>query len=111
VPHVQDAPARFAHDGKRFGHQVDEGLAAGEPLTELGSLLPERLVAQRLNRGLERVDLRDERAQAFEFAFVLGADDLGEPSGSSTADNPTWIFKRLYQGITRPAKAGRYRGW
>mgnify|MGYP006171794063 CR=1 FL=1 len=38
------------------------------------------LVRERLDRGLERVNLVDERAQPFQFALVLGSDDFCEES-------------------------------
>ena len=41
-------------------------------------LAAQLLVGQRLNRRLEGVDLAHDRAQALQFAFVLGADDFGE---------------------------------
>ena len=51
---------------------------AAEALTELGRLAAQLRVGQRLNRGLERVDLGHDRAQAFQFTIVLGTDDFGE---------------------------------
>ena len=78
MPHVEHAAADLTDDGKGFRKQLVERLAVGEALLELHGLRAERVVAERLDRGLERVDLRDERAQLFQFSFVLGADDLGE---------------------------------
>ena len=45
VPHVQHAAAGLADDGERFGQQVVERLAAGEPLLEFGRLAAQLLVA------------------------------------------------------------------
>ena len=80
VPHVQHAAAGLAHDGERLGQQVVERLAVGDARAELGRLGAQLLVGQRLDRRLERVDLLDERANRFQLALVLGADDLGEES-------------------------------
>src|SRR5262249_4517104 len=74
----QRAAARFAHDAERLGHQVVERFALGEAMPEFSRLGAQLLVAERLDRVLERVDLADDRAQPFQFAFVLGADDFGE---------------------------------
>ena len=52
--------------------------AVGEAGAELGGLAAQLLVAERLDRRLERVDFRDARTQPFQFAVVLRADDLGE---------------------------------
>ena len=38
----------------------------------------ERLVRERLHRGLERVDARHARQHLLDVALVLGAEDLGE---------------------------------
>ncbi len=78
VPHVQHAAADLAHDREGLGQEVVERLAVGEALLELGGLAAKLIVRERLHRGLERVDLRDERAQLLQFTFVLGADDLRE---------------------------------
>ena len=56
VPHVQDAAAGLAHDGKRLGHEVVHGLALGEPFPEFGRFGAKLFVRQPFNRGLKRVD-------------------------------------------------------
>ena len=40
---------------------------------------------ERLDRRLECVNFRDERTQTLDFAFVLGADDLGEKLADHSA--------------------------
>src|SRR6185295_6936883 len=78
MAHVEHAPAGFADDRECFGQQVVERLAVGEALLEFGSLAAQGVIAERLDRGLERVDLRDERTQLFQFAVVLSAEQRGE---------------------------------
>ena len=63
------APRGFAHGREGFGQQVVEGLAVAEPVAELGGLVAQRLVGQRLVLGLEGVDLRDQGPQLLDFAF------------------------------------------
>src|SRR5439155_8412159 len=58
--------------------QVAKRLAGGQALPQLNRLRAQLIVAERRNRRLEGVDLADEWAQTFQFAFVLCADDLGE---------------------------------
>jgi hypothetical protein len=48
------------------------------PLAELRRLRAELFVRQRLDGGLEGIHFGHDRAQAFEFAIVLGADDFSE---------------------------------
>ena len=78
VPHVQHASPGLADHGERFRQQIVERSAVGDALPELDGLGAELFVGERLNGRLERVDFRDERTQTLDFAFVLGADDLGE---------------------------------
>ena len=78
VPHVQHPAAGLADDGEGFGKQVVERLAVGKALTELGGLVAQLAVAERLDRRFERVDGLDDRADFLQLAFVLRAEDLGE---------------------------------
>ena len=78
VPHVQHAPAGLAHDGERLGQEIVERLAFGGPLAEFDGLVTKLLVRERLHLRLEPVHLSDDRAQPFQFAFVLSADDFCE---------------------------------
>src|SRR5262249_40407082 len=78
VPHVERAAARLAHDREGLRQQLVERFAVLEALAKLDGLPAELLVGQRRDRWLEGVHLRHDRAQTFQFAFVLGADDFGE---------------------------------
>ncbi|MNC88692.1 hypothetical protein D3C83_45350 [compost metagenome] len=78
VPHLEHAPPAFADDRERFDQQVVHGFAVHDPLPELGCLVAELFVAERLDLRLERVDVGDERAETLDLPFVLGADDLRE---------------------------------
>ena len=80
VPHVQHAAAGLADDGERLGQQVVERLAVGDALRGTRRSCARSCSSrQRLDRRLERVDLRRRSgADRLQFAFVLGADDFGE---------------------------------
>ena len=65
VPHVQHAAAGLAHDGERLGQQVVERLAVGDPRRNSAVLRAQLLVGERLDRRLERVDLRHDRTHRF----------------------------------------------
>ncbi len=77
VPHVEHAATGLAHDGKGFRQQVVERGAAGQPLAELGGLVPELAVGQARNRRLEDVDRLDNRTDLLQLTLVLRAEDLG----------------------------------
>jgi hypothetical protein len=102
VPHVQHAPARLADDRKGLGLQIAQGLALFQPIAELGRLGPKLIVRKGLDRRLERVDLLDERAQPFQFAFVLGSDDFCEESTQQGECLSGGIPTILTQGETGP---------
>ena len=53
VPHVQHAAPGLADDGERLGQQIVERFAVGEPLPELGGLVAQLFVGQRLDRRFE----------------------------------------------------------
>jgi len=78
VPHVEDAAAGFADDGKSFDKQIVQGFAVGYAFAEFDGLRTELVVGKRLNLRLEGVDLQNERAEPLDFTLVLRADDLGE---------------------------------
>ena len=59
VAHVERPLRRLADDGERFREQVVERLAAREAILELRGLGRERLVRERRDLRLERVDARD----------------------------------------------------
>ena len=96
VPHVQHAFAGFADDGERLDEQVVERFALGNAVAEFRGLSAELLVGERLHRRLQRADLGDERAQPFQFTFVLGADDFGEKGIEHlSVDGPRVNIQRL----------------
>ena len=79
--HVEGAQAEgaaggLAGVGEGFGQQVVEALAVLEPLAELVGLGLEAGVVERLELGLEGVDLLDERADRLDPAVVRRAEDL-----------------------------------
>ncbi len=78
VPHVQHAPPRFAHHRKRLRQDVVKRFTASETGAELHGLPAKVGLAERGDARLERVDARDDRTQALQFALVLRADDFGE---------------------------------
>ena len=94
------APAGLADDGEGLGKDVVEGGllggagalgcaffggidvfggdGRGDALAELAGLGAQLVVGERLNGGLQSIDLRDGGKQALDRAFVTGAKDLGE---------------------------------
>jgi hypothetical protein len=84
VAHVEDAPARLAHDGKGLREEVVEALAAPTAVAsalqatlELVGLGAELVVGQRDDRGFPLIDPLDDRADRLQLPLVLGTDDLG----------------------------------
>ena len=75
---LQHAASGLADHGEGLGQQVVERLAVGEARAELGGLAAQLLVAERLDRRFEGVDVGDARTQPLQFTVVLRADDLGE---------------------------------
>jgi hypothetical protein len=57
VAHAERALGRLAHAGERLGQQVVERLALFEPSAELGGLLAELVVGQRLELIFKRIDV------------------------------------------------------
>jgi len=85
VAHVEDAPARLAHDREGLGQEVVEALAAPAPVAaaleaapELLGLGAELVVGERADRALQRADALDDGADRLQLPLVLGPDDLGE---------------------------------
>jgi hypothetical protein len=72
------ALAGLAHRGERLEEDVLERLAVVEPLLELGCLLPELVVAERLELGLERGDVRGLLREALDAPALADAEDLLE---------------------------------
>ncbi len=76
MPHVQDAPARFAADGEGFDQQVIERFAIGDALLEFDGFLGEFGVGKLLDRRLEIVNGGDDWTDPLNFAFVPGPEDF-----------------------------------
>jgi hypothetical protein len=91
VPHPQSAARRLAHGSERFGQQLFEVFAAGQPLAELGGLALELLVAQRLERLLQRVRTGDAPVIAIQKPLIAAAEQLGKPIGHGR--NSEWTGK------------------
>ena len=81
VAHLQRPLAGLADDGERLGQERVERLAVGDALLELGGLRLQRLVGERGDRGLERVDLPDGLRVLLQQALVAAAEDAGEDVG------------------------------
>ena len=123
VAHVQRAATGFADDRERFGKQILERRAVRQPLPELLGLGAELLVGQALDVRFVRVDLGNERPDAFQLAIVRGADDFGEESIDNHAEgtsctSPTGDSDALpgpersgYQPIVRnrPRRSGQMK--
>jgi hypothetical protein len=100
MPHVQHAASRLPYDSEGFGQEVVYGFARSDPLAEFLRLFAERLVAQSLDGGLQRVDGFDDRTDLLQLAFVLRAEDFrknGIEHEQTRAENRLAI-KRLYHG-------------
>ena len=79
VPHVQHAASGLADDREGLRQQVVERLALPRRARGTPRCAPSSSASrERRDAGLELVDARDERPQAFQFTFVLRADDFGE---------------------------------
>ena len=78
VPHLQYAPARFAHQAERLGQHVVEGLSVADPRAQGGTQLAQLVVGTPLEIGLHLADLLDHRVEAFHLALVLGSEEPRE---------------------------------
>ncbi len=91
MAHQDGALAGFAHDSEGLGEDGVEGGffggdalvgifdaldGGGDALAKLGGLVAELLVLERLNGGLEVVNLLNGRHDALDGAFVAGAKGL-----------------------------------
>ena len=88
----EGAHGGLARHGERLVEQLVQGGRAGllqvllvdalerlrEALPELGGLAAQRVVGERLDRRLERVDALHPRQELLDVALVLRAEDLGE---------------------------------
>ena len=108
VPHVQDAAASLADDREGLGQQVLDRLALGQALAELDGLAAELFVREPLGLGFFRIDLGDERPDAFQLAVVRGADDFREEG----IDNHAGEAPRLVLGsFSRVLRAPEHSGY
>ena len=76
MPLAERALGRLAHGGEGRNQNVVEGLAVGELLAELVGARLQRLVGQRGDLGLKRVDGVDARLIALDPPVVGGAEKL-----------------------------------
>ena len=76
VPLAEHPPCRLPDDGIGLDQQVIEGLAVGQPGSELHGLGLERLVGEGLHGRLELVDGRDELRQTSDLLALTGAQDF-----------------------------------
>ena len=67
---AEHPPGRLSHHGEGFLQQLVQGLAAPEALTKFDGLGPQRLVAQRLDVGLEAVDLRHPAREGLDLTVI-----------------------------------------
>src|SRR5215204_6126571 len=100
--HPQSTPGDLAHDGEGLGHQIIEGLAAGEPLAKLLGLLPQVGVGELLHLGLERRDRLHALLEGLDLAALahpqylrqqVRQDKLPHTSGR------TGLAGRLYEPV------------
>ena len=75
VAHLERAARGFADHRKAFGREVGERLALGQALAEFVGLGAQGLVAQGLQRGLERGGLAHRRFIATDDAIVAAAKE------------------------------------
>ncbi len=76
MPHLHRAQARLAANRKGLGQQAVQGGTLVQAPAELGRHGTQFLVGLLLHRWLEVVDASDQRAQTFQNACVLGAENL-----------------------------------
>jgi hypothetical protein len=78
VAHLHDALGGFAADRKRFGQDVVERSAAGDPFLEFGGFGLEFGVRQLFHLRLERIDLAHGFLVLLEQPLVTAAENLGQ---------------------------------
>ena len=81
VAHPEGAHTRLADHGERLGQQVVEGFPGAEALAEFVRLGAQRVIGQRLDRRLERIDALDVATVGLEQALVAAAEYRGEELG------------------------------
>ena len=100
VAHAQHPAGRLAADREGLGQQRVDRLALGDALAKLDGPGGELLVAERLERGLERVDFGNGLPVALQHPLVAAAEDPGEEC----------LKHRVSGGLARTAKAAGRTG-
>ena len=95
---TQHPGGRLAGHGERLDQKIVGLLAIVEALAEFARLGPERIVRQRLQFGLERVDVGHERLQGLQLSALTAAQNTGE--NAHRADHST-------DGSRRPSAGTR----
>ena len=85
VAHLQRALAGLAHRGKGFGQQLFQRFALHQTLAELVGLGTQRRIVQRLEGGLELVDLLRRAPVGLQQAVIATAENLGQYLGQHAA--------------------------
>ena len=67
---AEDALCRLAHGGESLDQEIVERLALRQALLELSRAIAQALVVERHELGLERVDLLDQRREAFYVTVI-----------------------------------------
>src|SRR5262249_28585317 len=86
VAHFERALAAFAANGERLDHEVVDRRAVVELLLELERLGLELRVTELQDRGLELVDLLDERPELFDLTLVRRAKELLQGPGEHSSN-------------------------
>jgi len=81
MAHIEHALGRFAHHGKGLRQQVFQHLALGQPLLQLRGLGAQRIVRQRGNGRLQRVDALHGLAVTLDEPVVTAAENASEDAG------------------------------
>ncbi|MBS1216100.1 MAG: hypothetical protein H6R20_1074 [Proteobacteria bacterium] len=109
VPHVQRALGRFADHREGLGQELVEGRAVRVALPEFLGLCAQRVVRQRLDGRLERVDLRDRLPVLLQQPIVAraenGLENVGNHRGMEAKVKP----RILACGPLRFSRAGAVR--
>ena len=76
VTQSQLAARRFAHHGKRLGHQRVKGGAGRKASLQLPGFFRKLIIGQRTDTGLEAIDGRNGAAQLLDEALITAAEYL-----------------------------------
>ena len=82
MAHVQHPLACLAHHGKGFGQQRIEGFPLRHARPELVGLGTQRLVGQRADSRLQRIDLADNRRILLDQPIIAAAKNFFEKAGN-----------------------------